>query len=114
MNSKNSIILPFFAALPPAGGIILINEKDKAVCAACGHKLKKKPKLQASEKIANKEITTIINEKEETTDPIVEIKCIKCDNRKAYFWTRQTRGSDESETKFYKCTKCAHTWREYR
>ncbi|PJB93879.1 transcription factor S, partial [Candidatus Pacearchaeota archaeon CG_4_9_14_0_8_um_filter_35_24] len=22
--------------------------------------------------------------------------------------------ADESETKFYRCTKCDHTWREYR
>ncbi|PIO07920.1 transcription factor S, partial [Candidatus Pacearchaeota archaeon CG10_big_fil_rev_8_21_14_0_10_35_219] len=32
----------------------------------------------------------------------------------AYFWTMQTRAADESETKFYRCTKCDHTWREYR
>ncbi|PJB94591.1 transcription factor S, partial [Candidatus Pacearchaeota archaeon CG_4_9_14_0_8_um_filter_35_24] len=25
-----------------------------------------------------------------------------------------TRAADESETKFYRCTKCDHTWREYR
>ena len=60
------------------GGIIIINENGTAVCAACNHRLKKKPKLQASEKIANKEVITIINEKEETTDPVVEIKCPKC------------------------------------
>jgi DNA-directed RNA polymerase subunit M len=31
----------------------------------------------------------------------------------AYFWTQQTRGADEPETRFFKCTKCSHTWREY-
>lgn len=96
------------------GGIIIVNENGKALCAACGHRLDKKPKLQASEKIEKKGIITMINEKGERTDPVVEIKCPKCGNNKAYFWTRQTRSSDESETKFYECLKCGHTWRVYR
>ncbi|GAI81579.1 unnamed protein product, partial [marine sediment metagenome] len=35
-------------------------------------------------------------------------------NEKAYFWSVQTRSGDEAETKFFKCTKCEFTWREYR
>ena len=46
--------------------------------------------------------------------PIVNEKCKKCGNEKAYFWTVQTRASDESETKFFKCVKCGETKREYR
>ena len=46
--------------------------------------------------------------------PIVGEKCIKCGNDKAFFWTVQTRSGDEAETKFFKCTKCEYTWREYR
>ncbi|GAH37902.1 unnamed protein product, partial [marine sediment metagenome] len=41
-------------------------------------------------------------------------KCKKCGNEKAFFWTVQTRSGDEAETKFFKCTKCEFTWREYR
>ena len=33
--------------------------------------------------------------------------------KKSYFWMMQTRGSDEPETKFYKCEKCKHVWRDY-
>ncbi|MBI2112883.1 transcription factor S, partial [Candidatus Woesearchaeota archaeon] len=26
---------------------------------------------------------------------------------------QQTRGADEPETRFFRCTKCNYTWREY-
>ncbi len=45
--------------------------------------------------------------------PKIKIKCEKCANGIAYYWTQQTRGADEPETRFFKCTKCSHTWREY-
>ncbi|MEK6933005.1 MAG: transcription factor S, partial [Nanoarchaeota archaeon] len=28
--------------------------------------------------------------------------------------TSQTRAADEAETRFFKCTKCKHTIREYK
>ncbi|MAG37964.1 transcription factor S [Candidatus Pacearchaeota archaeon] len=73
-----------------------------------------KKKVIVSEKIKRHDAVAVINEKAQETHPIVEIKCTKCKNKKAYFWTKQTRAADESETKFYKCTKCNHTWRVYR
>ena len=45
--------------------------------------------------------------------PKIKITCEKCANKVAYYWTQQTRGADEPETRFFKCTKCNHTWREY-
>jgi transcription factor S len=45
--------------------------------------------------------------------PKIRMKCEKCTNNTAYYWTQQTRGADEPETRFFKCTKCRHTWREY-
>ena len=45
--------------------------------------------------------------------PKIKIECEKCGNNIAYYWTQQTRGADEPETRFFKCTKCNHTWREY-
>lgn len=93
---------------------ILIVQDGKASCAACGTRVKRKVKVEASEKITKKEEVAVVNEKAENTNPIVEITCPECKNKKAYFWTMQTRSSDESETKFYKCLKCGHTWRVYR
>lgn len=95
------------------GSVILVQD-GKAACAACGHKSSKKPKIESSEKITKRESIAVINEKKTNTYPVVDIDCKKCKNKKAYFWTQQTRSSDESETKFYKCTKCEYTWRVYR
>ena len=95
------------------GGIIRV-EENKAACASCGHKAKKKPKIEISEKAGKKETIEIIKEDADIVYPIVEMDCPKCKNKKAYFWTLQTRSSDESETKFHKCTKCGFTWRKYR
>jgi DNA-directed RNA polymerase subunit M len=95
------------------GGVIMLNE-GKASCARCNYKPRKKVKIESSEKIDRRDAIAVINEDEENTYPIVQIDCPKCENKKAYFWTTQTRSSDEPETKFYKCTKCKHTWRAYR
>jgi transcription factor S len=47
------------------------------------------------------------------TLPTMEMLCKECGNKKVFWWTRQTRSSDEPETRFYRCTKCNYTWREY-
>lgn len=93
--------------------MIMLTE-GKAICGRCGHKSKKKVKIESSEKINKRETIAVVNEAETNTYPEVQITCPKCKNKKAYFWTTQTRSADESETKFYKCTKCTHTWRVYR
>ncbi len=95
------------------GGMILVQD-DKAACANCGHKPKKRPKIESSEMIGKHDSIAVIKEGSDNTLPVVETECPKCGNKKAYFWTKQTRSSDESETKFYRCTKCNHAWRKYR
>lgn len=70
-------------------------------------------KLVVSEKVDKKEGIAVLKHDEEVY-PIVDMKCPKCKNKESYFWTLQTRAADESETKFYKCVKCKHTWRVYR
>lgn len=45
--------------------------------------------------------------------PSTKIPCKECGNDTAYWWIRQTRSSDEPETRFYRCSKCHYTWREY-
>jgi DNA-directed RNA polymerase subunit M len=95
-------------------GSVIVVQDNKAACASCGHKLKKKPKIESSEKTEQKESIAVIKEEAGNVYPITETECPKCKNNKAYFWTMQTRAADESETKFYKCTKCKHTWRKYR
>ena len=43
----------------------------------------------------------------------IKIDCEKCHNQEGVWWTFQTRSADEPETKFYRCTKCNYTWRDY-
>ena len=83
-------------------------------CARCDYKSKEEVKLETSQIITPKEEIAVVNEGEGEVRPTVPILCIKCNNKEAYFWTKQTRSADEAETKFYKCIKCGHTWREYR
>ncbi len=53
------------------------------------------------------------NESKIETMPTIEIECPKCGNNKAYWWLLQTRSGDEPPTQFYRCAKCAYTWRMY-
>lgn len=99
---------------PKCGSVIVVNDNKKASCARCKYRPKGTVKIQASEDIEKTDNVAVIDEKKMTTHPKVEIKCPECKHKEAYFWTLQTRSSDESETKFYKCTKCQHTWRVYR
>jgi transcription factor S len=99
---------------PKCGSIIIVKENKKASCAKCNYRPKGRIKIQASEKLNKAGKIPVIEESKISTLPVVEIKCLECKNKKAFFWTLQTRSSDESETKFYRCTKCEHTWRVYR
>lgn len=45
--------------------------------------------------------------------PKTKATCPKCNNKQAYYWMQQTRGSDEAETRFFECVKCSYRWREY-
>jgi DNA-directed RNA polymerase subunit M len=97
----------------PKCGAVLIQKRKNYGCARCEYSTKDKVKIKTSEKIEEGNKVVVIK-KEMNTLPIVVERCKKCGNDKAYFWTIQTRAGDEAETKFFKCTKCDHTWREYR
>lgn len=100
---------------PKCGSLLKTKqERGKTVMYCnCGFSSKDIDKVEIREKIKSdtKDIEIIENEVE--AYPVVEAKCEKCGNDQAYFWTVQTRAGDEAETKFFKCTKCKHTWRDY-
>lgn len=98
----------------PKCGAILIQKRKNYGCPRCGYLSREKIKIVSSEKMEATPEMGVVSEKDAQILPITDSKCKKCGNKKAYFWTMQTRSSDESETKFYKCTKCELTWREYR
>ena len=98
----------------PKCGTILIQKRKNYGCPRCNYSLKNKFVLKTSEKIVEKNKGVVISREIKGIHPIVNEKCKKCEHEQAYFWTVQTRASDESETKFFKCVKCHHVWREYR
>ena len=98
----------------PKCGSILIQKRTKDKCLRCGYYPKEKIKIKTSEKIESKKEIAVIRKEEMDFLPVVEINCRKCGHNQSYFWTVQTRSGDEAETKFFRCTKCNSTWREYR
>ena len=101
----------------PKCGSILLPRKEgnkKILACTCGYKSKDTNsatiKEEKTEKI--KEIE-IIDHGELETLPKMDAECPECGHKTAYFWLVQTRASDEPETKFLKCEKCGHTWRDY-
>jgi DNA-directed RNA polymerase subunit M len=99
----------------PKCGAVLIQREKRSGCPRCSYSSKDKMKLKSSEAITrDKKETAVMKGKEPQVFPIVSEECRKCKNNQAYFWTVQTRSADESETKFFKCTKCGFTRRDYR
>lgn len=96
------------------GSIMVFDkEKSKLKCFKCGYSPRKKVSsviFKEDVKLSKEQEIEIQNKKIETLPKIKE-KCDKCGNKFAYYWTLQTRSADESETRFFECTKCAHRWR---
>ncbi|PSP19021.1 transcription factor S [Halobacteriales archaeon QH_10_67_13] len=53
-----------------------------------------------------------MSEAETQARPTTTAKCPEGDNDEAYWYMRQIRAADESETRFFVCTECEHRWRE--
>jgi len=97
----------------PKCGAILIQKIKNMGCPRCNYSSKENSKIKTSEKMeTQKEIAVL--KKSIDVRPVINEKCPKCPSETAHFWTVQQRGTDEAETKFFKCTKCEHTWRSYR
>lgn len=101
---------------PKCGSILLPKKADgKNVmgCSSCTF-IDKKPDSMLTEKSkATSKIAVIEKDEEAGVLPKIDADCPKCRHKKAFYWTVQTRAGDEAETKFLKCEKCSHTWRDY-
>ncbi len=102
-------------------GSVLIPQKKGTsivlVCRKCGKKksVKKKEEYKMAVSTGKKVEKIVVVEKKKDLEMLPKIKtqCPKCEHDEAYWWMQQTRASDEAPTRFYKCVKCKHTWREY-
>src|SRR3989338_6753561 len=86
--------------------------KKQFVCG-CGYK-HAATNVMMTESSKHKNEGVAVVDEEKSVNVIVDVSCPKCDNARAEYWEIQTRSSDEPPTRFYKCLKCKHTWREYK
>ncbi|MEM3416706.1 MAG: transcription factor S [Candidatus Nanoarchaeia archaeon] len=99
----------------PKCGALLIPKTDKEgklVCKNCGALVEGEVKI--SEKRSETREKIILIKEEPKVLPKTKEECPKCGNMEAYFWVVQTRAPDEPPTRFFRCTKCGHTWRDYK
>ena len=96
---------------------IMVPVEGVLVCKRCGKKIemtkKKGESLLVSKTEQKERILTVIEEEEAAGLPTTKSRCPECGNDTAYWWLRQLRSADESEVRFFRCTKCNFTWREY-
>lgn len=91
-----------------------VDGKKKQMACSCGYKSKETKGLEITESIKKETKPEVaVVEEEQEAYPSIDQDCPKCKHDKAYFWEIQTRASDEPATKFFKCEKCKHTWRDY-
>lgn len=92
----------------PNGGILR--------CRKCGFEKKpssKKAVIVGGPEKPQREMTIIEGKEDAGLPTTTDVKCPDCGNQKAYWWMRQLRSADESEVRFFRCTECGKTWREY-
>ncbi len=110
---------------PRCGSLMYPRVKDgkrELFCPNCGYvidisneeidayKIKVKSKRSPKDKII------VVDASQPPPDALVlkgQVRCPKCGHDEVIFWMMQTRAADEPPTRFYRCTKCGYTWREY-
>lgn len=101
----------------PKCGSILMPKKEsnkRMLVCSCGYKTTNTETATLKETITKKEERIeVVDKGKLQTLPKTKAKCPKCGHDEAYYWLVQTRAGDEPETKFLKCVKCDHTWRDY-
>lgn len=102
---------------PKCGSIMIPKKEGKKTivsCPKCHHKSSEAEELSFKENVKKKEEPEVgVVDSDIETLPTTAGDCDKCGNDKAYYWEIQTRAADEPATKFLKCTKCKHIWRDY-
>jgi DNA-directed RNA polymerase subunit M len=63
--------------------------------------------------LKEKKEAIVLEGEEMSTLPIAKVECPSCHEHEAYWVLKQTRASDEPETRIYTCKFCKHKWREY-
>jgi len=88
-------------------------KKIELVCPKCNYRERADEEKNITVETQEKTEDVVVIGKQGAGLPETKNECQKCHNTKAYWWLEQTRSADEAPTRFYKCTKCGNTWREY-
>ena len=91
-------------------GSLLLPQQGIMKCSSCSYT--QEEGIIRDRKKKTKEVE-VVDKQSFETKPKIRADCKECGNNEAYTWTLQTRSADEPETIFFKCTKCANTWRSY-
>jgi DNA-directed RNA polymerase subunit M len=86
------------------------------VCRKCGKKKtskEKKFKIKVSSEKTKGKIIVLDKKSKIDVLPKTDAVCPKCECKEAFWWMQQMRAADEAPTRFYRCVKCGHVWREY-
>ena len=98
------------------------SSKTYLVCRSCGTKVESISRTTATYRVkrefvhTEREKTIIIESSEgvpKTLPTTRDVTCPKCGHNEAYYWLMQTRAADEPPTRFFRCVRCSHVWREY-
>jgi len=86
-------------------------------CRACGNikeTQSKDFKMSNVREHVKSKVLVIDDKSDVSILPKTDIECPECDGKEAFWWLVQMRAADEAPTRFLKCTKCSHVWREYQ
>ncbi|MDM7935772.1 MAG: transcription factor S [Methanothrix sp.] len=92
---------------------IMVPKDGSMVCRRCGHRTPRAAGGSMISRTEQRSSVVPVLEQESAGLPTTNAKCPECGNNVAYWWLRQLRSADESEVRFFRCTKCNKTWREY-
>jgi DNA-directed RNA polymerase subunit M len=92
---------------------IMVPKEGKLICRKCDYSMPKSSGGSMVSRTNQLHRVVPVLEEESSGLPTTTAKCPECGNNRAYWWLRQLRSADESEVRFFRCTKCKKTWREY-
>ncbi|MFB6095118.1 MAG: transcription factor S [Halodesulfurarchaeum sp.] len=98
------------------GGIIVPEkqgDETSFTCRNCGKPYTEEGGELVITEESEEESKSINVDQGDESRPVTDAECEECGNDQAHWWTEQTRSADEPPTRFYRCTECGHTWREY-
>ncbi|ATZ60920.2 MAG: transcription factor S [Methanosarcinales archaeon Met12] len=97
----------------PECGSMMLPFDNGMKCRKCGYIKEREGTNLILKKRRIERDLSIIEGSEDLGLPTINMRCQECGNNRAYWWLRQLRSADEGEVRFFRCTKCGKTWREY-